>query len=403
MRYIIILLAPLLAVLALACNGGGEDARPTPSPTVEQAAPTVTPESAAETLAFIRDGDIWLIDADGSNERQLGLSDVKEFSWVSSEELDVVIDGDPSDAIDGDEPGHLLVDTEGNVSDLPFPAGGSWSRDGTMYVVPVDQQVVVFDREGGEVARLEVAPPPREGPKPNNCGATLPSGEPDPLVFGQPVFSPDGQRILVAVTCASRMGATGNLYASVYEAPLDGAAIRTLPLQTNLHDVSAPHLSPDGTRIAQKVVDQAGAGHREHLVYVINVDGAASAELTLPAITELRQQQPGDWRRGGLLSYDWSPASDAIVASFDISVLEENAGRQVVAGLYILNLDGSSQERLVAGATHSPAWSPSGRYIAYVAGEYFGEPTEPPSVRVLDLSAGTVTDLGLGSQPAWQP
>ena len=55
------------------------------------------------------------------------------------------------------------------------------------------------------------------------------------------------------------------------------------------------------------------------------------------------------------------------------------------------------------GPTHSPAWSPSGRYIAHVAQGYFGQVTEPSLLRVIDLETREVVDLGQGEQPAWRP
>jgi len=116
----------------------------TPSPAAEAptrtprrtttSSPTPTPEPV-ETLAFIREGDIWLINADGSGERRAGM--VQEFSWISSRELDVVTSAAPR--------GHLVMDLVGNVQDLSFPAGGSWTRDGNRYVVPGEQKLVVFE------------------------------------------------------------------------------------------------------------------------------------------------------------------------------------------------------------------------------------------------------------------
>ena len=144
-------------VVAVACGGGvdpagsstpsASSARATPSP---KATPELNGSPQVETVAFIRDGDIWLINADGSGERSLGFSNAESFSWVSAEELDVEL----SDV-------HLLLDLEGTAQRLPFPAGGSWSRDGTRYVVPGYRELVVFDRRGAEVASL-AAPIARE-------------------------------------------------------------------------------------------------------------------------------------------------------------------------------------------------------------------------------------------------
>ncbi|MDO8615372.1 MAG: hypothetical protein Q7T33_06495 [Dehalococcoidia bacterium] len=395
MRYAILLLVPLLALLALACEGGREEEQPTPSPAATSLSPTPTPAAAVDTLAFIRDGDIWLINADGTDERRLNLSGVESFSWVSSDELDVVTGADQS--------GHLLVDLGGNAEPLPFPAGGSWSRDGALYVVPVDEQVVVFNRDGGEAARLDVEPPVETGEKPQQCGA---GSQPDPLVFGQPVFSPDGERVLVAANCESRRAAVGNMMAPIFELPLDGTVNRATPLTVNPAAARPPRFSPDGAHLAQQDFWHLSACAGPTWLTVADPDGANGREITLPAITELRGQDPlGGGVQGGLIGYDWSPEGEAIVASFVVNICSdvEPFLESFLAGLYILKLDGPPEEKLVDGPTHSPAWSPSDRYVAYVAQDYFGEVTEPPLLRLIDVTTRQVNDLAEGSQPAWQP
>jgi hypothetical protein len=385
-------------VVAVACGGGVDPAgSPTPIP---KATPELSRSPQVETIAFIRDGDIWLINADGSGERSLGFSNVESFSWVSAEELDAEL----SDV-------HLLVDLEGTSQELLFPAGGSWSRDGTQYVVLVDQEVVVYGRDGGEVVRLHVSLPGEEGPKPKppNCGGTnIFAGEPDRITFGQPVFSSDGERVLVAANCESRRG-SGNLYASVASVSLVDGTQRQTDLQANLEDGIGANVAPDGSRVAQAIGFGGSACASEFSLFVADADGANAKELTLPSVAALPEQPGSEEVRGGLIGFDWSPRSDGIVASFDVSVcrhLQEEPFVTVIpvlAGLYILQLDGSPEELLVEGPTSAPAWSPSGRYVAYVAGQKFGEVTGPPGLRVLDLTTGQPVDIGLGLQPAWQP
>ena len=402
MRYAILLIA-LVALFAVACNGDGEEGQPTPTASPAPTATTLPPTPTAipeptETLAFIRDGDIWLIDADGSNERRLGLTDVQTFTWVSSDELDV--------ATGGGQPRHLLVDLEGNVRELPFPTGGSWSRDGTLYVVPVDQQVVVFNRDGSEAARLEVEPPVEGGEKPRPCGVPLFTGEPDRLLFSRPALSPDNRDVAVAVNCQSRVAIVGNLLTPVIIVALDGSEQRPVgELQANVGGAILD-FSPDGSRVAVTDSFHISGCARAWGLQVSDLAGTEVTAISLAAIEAARATGGLGEQLGGVIGYDWSPESDAVVASFNLSNCERQPSIRVVPvlkGLYIVGLDRSSEEQLVEGATRSPAWSPSGRYIAFVAQEFFGEVTEPPAIRLFDLTTRQVIDLVQGSQPAWQP
>ena len=395
MRYVI-LLVPLLALLALACDDGGEQVV-TPTATAEPDA-TATPGPAAETLAFIRDGDVWLIDADGSNQRSLNLSNVESFAWISAAEIDVTTGDEP--------PRHLSVDLEGNVRELPFPAGGSWSRDGSLYVVPVDQEVVVFNRDGSEAARLEVEPPVEGGEKPRPCGVPLFNGEPDRLLFSRPVLSPDNRSVAVAVNCQSRAGASGNLLTPVTIVALDGSEQRSIrELQVNVGG-AVLDFSPDGSRVAASDSFHISACASVWSLQVSDLAGTEVTAISLAAIEEIYQQEPRpDCIGGGLVGYDWSPSSNGVVGSFDLTVyadLTTDTPGPFVKGLYLLALDGSSAEQLVDGPARSPAWSPSGRYIAFVAQEFFGNPG-PPIIHLLDMTTREVIDLGPGSQPAWRP
>jgi Tol biopolymer transport system component len=125
----------------------------------------------------------------------------------------------------------------------------------------------------------------------------------------------------------------------------------------------------------------------------------------LPTLAEIFEQNPGRDGFGGPTAYDWSPDSDAIVAGVDVSFCAPVGELQpVLAGLYILKLDGSPEEKLTDQAAAAVAWSPFGRYIAYVAAQSFAEAMSGAGpLRLLDLTTREVTDLAQGSQPAWQP
>jgi hypothetical protein len=384
-----------MAALAIAC-GGTHEAAPTqthaPTPA---ASPTAAP--AVETLAYIRDGDVWLIDSDRSNERRLTqLGNVQSFSWVSADELDVTT------GTLQEQTGHLAVDLEGNATELPFPAGGSWSRDGTRYVVPIDANVVVFDRQGAELAQLEVTPPPESGEKARNCRPPY-QNEEDRLVFGIPVLSPDNDRVLIAVDCAFR-GGMRNHFAPVYEVSLDGTVNQQFAgLTDNLGQGATltAAFSPDGTHVAQRRFDGVNACGGISTLYVAD-DGTAAREITIPEIADLRAADRGNSLLGGIIRYDWSPDSTSVVASVFVYGCGDGVGPPL-AGLYVIPLDGSQARKLVVGRTGDPDWSPSGRLIAYTPDSYRGETPGPAVIRLFDLSTGQMRDLAEGAGPAWQP
>lgn len=377
-----------------------------PSPVAEEptrsprrtATASLTPEPVpVETLAFLRDGDIWLINADGSGERRLTeLGNVEEFSWISSTELDAVTGEDRS--------GHLLLDVNGNARELTIPPGGSWSPDGSLYAVPTEEEVlVVFNRDGSEVTRLE------PGPSPDQCAEPPASQGPYRLDFGRPSFALGGRELLIAVHCWAMSGAY-NFYGSIYRVSLDGALNERLPEpgdspQLNLRGLIGPLFSPDGRRIAWAYTDGFSLCPWGRGLTVADADGANGQRLAPASVPTLYSQTPLPETFGGISELDWSPRSDAIVAAYQVYFCGPDAdpsAEAAVAGLYILKPDGDGEEQLVEGEVHSPSWSPSGRFVAYVTGRYFGEPTQPPAIRLLDLTTGQSTDLTQGSQPAWR-
>ena len=411
LRYALLAVS-LLAIIAFACDGDEEYGQPPQTLTREQPPPKATPEPAAETLAFIRDGDIWLIDADGENERSLGLSGVLSFSWISSEEIDVVARDD--------RPKHLLVNVDGEVEELLFPgdfdvsnvhARGSWSADGQLFVVPVGAELVFYDRSGDDVLRLDAEPPRVEDDSRTFCDQPLTvKTENFGHVFGSPVFSHDGGSVIVGAFCGPTDGGDivtdfpQNTYARLYKVPIDGGAVVALSVQTNLRVGAPPGLSPDGSQIAQLSGGYGNICDFQRGLSVADADGANNRIITPAAVAELLQQDPYESAIGGPTGFDWSPASNALVVSYHMVLFGEGcSSARSFGGLYIVPLDESPGEQLAGGPTRASAWSPSGRSIAYVTGEAFGEETEPPVIHVFDLSTDEVIDIGLGGQPAWQP
>ncbi|OFW66585.1 MAG: hypothetical protein A2Y74_01800 [Actinobacteria bacterium RBG_13_63_9] len=71
-RLAAIVVLALLLIIAVAACGGGENGRGGSAPTGSQL-----------PLAFVRDGDIWMVNADGADERRLtDWGDVQDFDWA---------------------------------------------------------------------------------------------------------------------------------------------------------------------------------------------------------------------------------------------------------------------------------------------------------------------------------
>ncbi len=467
-----------VSLILIACGGG---AQPTPTPTAEVQAPTPeltpTPEAAApeptvETLAFIDDGDIWLVDADGSNRRrvtQFGGTDreVVSFQWVANGQeiaYEVSLRLEPGTAspstftsvlanADGmvlwerelpqfagvfwSPDGQLVaVFSEGAVSiedragrsvwtgtaapPAPPPFRGTWSPDGKAFAFGDGSELVVVSRDGTNVSRLYGGPgfdAPKEGPPPE-CPLSLD----ERLLLGEIVFSPGGQTIFVAVNCHRGSGAYA--YTIIRELSLD-AVINRLAVGPVLTGLPTPSFSPDGSRIAL-VEGVSGVPCSS------NADAFANMELDIldPNEGNGSQLMPreiaqlvGDlaaegrtadmrisgrwfpwWRESPPV---WSPASNAIVASFQASECVVDQHRLLAEGVYLLRIDGIADEKIADEFSEAVSWSPSGGVIAYATGGDFisrvsGEPSAP-QIRLFDLVTGDVTNLGPGTAPAWRP
>ena len=144
--------------------------------------------------------------------------------------------------------------------------------------------------------------------------------------------------------------------------------------------------SPDGSRIVYQIDRGPDVDvDLDEALYVINADGTGEISLT--------GSFPGDDQ-----DPSWSPDSTRIAFN------KENTGPPI-AGIYVINADGSGLTQLTDGNGRDPDWSPDGSRIV------FKRSTEPPesSIYVMNADGSGLTRLTSNPPrtfdgcPRWSP
>lgn len=190
-----------------------------------------------------------------------------------------------------------------------------------------------------------------------------------------PSWSPDGTRITFI---SSREGDF-----DIYMVNADGSGLTRLTDNEDADD--HPVWLPDG-----KNISFTSGNIDENNLYIMNPDGTNQINLT-----------KGSYQVG---EHSWSPDGKQIVFSASIPGTE---GLTRSWDIYVLNYDGNELTGLTnltksAGADFYPAWSPDGKYIAFMS-----ERDGDADIYVMNADGSNVTNLTNNSfwdsHPAWSP
>ena len=264
---------------------------------------------AEAQIAFVseRDGnsEIYMMDADGKNQRRLTKNDFPDTdpSW-SPDGKRIIFVSDRNKHIAGKE-APIMVDGAVIVGDMRKRP-----------------QIYVMDANGKNQQRLSH----------------------EFVADWYPSWSPDGQRIVY--TSSGAMDVSGGHW-RIYV--MDGDGANKQRLSNDGVDDYYPSWSPDGERIAFVSI-RDGRGNQD--IYVMNADGSNQQRLT--------EHPDHEWEPS------WSPDGERI--AFTASRLPD-VFTPAKSDIYVIDADGKNRRKLTKHPSRNadPAWSPDGKRIAFVS------------------------------------
>jgi WD40 repeat protein len=365
---------------------------PLPIPT-ETLTPLPPPESKLQFIAYVRDGQLLVTDATngiqgGTTQYTVaGESDqVMDIAWSPSGEFVAFV----STAKGEPHLFYIFALGQSSPTDLGPGSAFAWSPN---------SQSLAFVRDNYPDGNLWIT--------------TVENAAPRQLTFetndawGRPVFTPDGQALIVAGADRNNMGAQGNTSFTLEQLTLDGSGARTpLPGATPLDGVRLPddlRFSPDGKRLAFSTSSHISACAAPGAYYVSNADGGNRQELISPSLRPAIDPSKEHYHVG--LNYSWTTASDALIALGNVVDCDFNSPTigQTLAGpqMSILGLDGS-ERTIIPGTFYGISMDRTGTWIA--AAHYKDYQDLNPMLEIYSAQTGQLAlALGPGSLPQFQP
>ena len=367
---------------------------PLPAPSDAATATPGQPLAAGSQLvAYVRDGQLLVTDVTngvqgGTTQYSVaGQSDqVSDLAWSPSGEFVAFVSaaqGDPHVF-------YIYALGQSSPTDLGLGSAPAWSPD--------SQSIAYI---GGTFPDENIWITTMDNPAPRQL--TFETN----FAWGRPVFTPDGESLIVAGTSRDNLGASGNTNFTLDYLELDGSGTRTPIPGTLFEGARLPydlHFSPDGTKLAFSTSSHFSACASPGAYYVLTTDNPNFQELVSPSLQDAID--PGQERFHVGLSYAWAPASDALVALGNVVDCNMNSPTQgqVIAGpqMSILSLDGS-ERTIIPGFFYGLSMDRTGTLIAG-AHHTNGFQDTNPTVEIYTVESGQlILSLGPGNNPAFQP
>ena len=325
--------------------------------------------SDGRKIAFIRDGDLYVMNADGSAAKRLvkGSAYLDEFAWSPDGRRIAFIKGydDPKPpyrhypgeiygvGVDGDGLRRITRRRAANPEGLTWSPDGRWlafarSANTCNYCSEFPFDVVVVNGSSGTERWL--------APKLANSRS--------------PAWSPTGRWIALEGDASQQVSSS-----SIYVVRDDSSRIRSLT------QGARPEWAHDG----RELLFLRGSD-----IWRVGVDGSGARRLA-------RGVRVMDDFGGLLPPPSWSPDGQRIVFA-------RNAGG-LRAHIWVMNADGAHKRRLTAGTVEDerPVWSPDGTQIAFTRYVSRGENFSIYTINADGQGLQRLTRGPYDGSPGWQP
>ncbi len=388
------------------------------SPTISSVVPTVKspptpapplPPAVGPALAYLKSGDIWMVDEPGSEPYPLTVAgDILSFAWAPSAERLVAFNGRTL----------CFFHRDGSVRTACLEIGLSdeQAQVERRLVLSPDQRWVVLwnpaspppaDEIGWIIVALDSTNTMYRIQDPVDWGAQITDPVEQGGFTGKPVFLPDS-RLIGALSHRSLCTAEGCAY-KLYEFDLQNRQFTPFnqPLESQsllVSDGAALDLTTDG-----RMLIEFGAVFESCESYStrVNVTDLEAATVTNHVLDD-----------ENLIGMDFQPGSDQAVLARSKGCRDPElpawavqcrlTSDQEVLPMQIWNPETQQRDDLIPGI--APAWAPNGDWIVFESclsqgetGAWQPDGSAAPALFLFSSSDQTITTIDQGALSQWQP